>query len=191
MVRNIFIATICFFFCFSVQAKEVEKEDGERLILNLVGTGKMYENTVPDIDGDGVDDRAMCFDVNVFNVKNNKMIGRGTDCLAMVTPTDAGVALVGTTYFYLPSGKLVTRGKTSVQPVFHPTTTPSGQSITHITGASSDGNSVIDGTGRFANANGTVRLSGMVNMEKFLGNVGDPITFDCLFVIDLNHKNHD
>ena len=191
MVRNIFIATICFFFCFSVQAKEVEKEDGERLILNLVGTGKMYENTVPDIDGDGVDDRAMCFDVNVFNVKNNKMIGRGTDCLAMVTPTAAGVALVGTTYFYLPSGKLVTRGKTSVQPVFHPTTTPSGQSITHITGASSDGNSVIDGTGRFANANGTVRLSGMVNMEKFLGNVGDPITFDCLFVIDLNHKNHD
>ncbi len=191
MVRNIFIATISLFFCFSVQAKEVEKEDGERMILNLVGTGKMYESTVPDIDGDGVDDRAMCFDVNVFNVTNNKMIGRGTDCLAMVTPTDAGVALVGTTYFYLPGGKLVTRGKTSVQPVFHPTTTPRGQSITHITGASSDGNSVVDGTGRFANANGTVRLSGMVNMEKFLGNVGDPITFDCLFVIDLNHKNHD
>jgi len=151
----------------------------------------MYESTVPDIDGDGVDDRAMCFNVNVFNVKNNKMIGRGTDCLAMVTPTDAGVALVGTTYFYLPDGKLVTRGKTSVQPVFHPTTTPRGQSITHITGASSDGNSVIDGTGRFVNANGTVRLSGMVNMEKFLGNVGDPITFDCLFVIDLKNKNHD
>ena len=44
MVRNIFIATISLFFCFSVQANEVEKEDGERLILNLVGTGKMYES---------------------------------------------------------------------------------------------------------------------------------------------------
>lgn len=161
-------------------------QEGKNLVLNLFGSGEMYESTVPDIDGDGVDDPAMCFDVQVADVRNNRVIGRGTDCLSKVTPTEMGVALVGTTYFHLPSGSLITRGKTSVQPVFHPTITPRGQSITHITGASSNQNSVIGGTDRFADLMGKVRLSGMVDMSKFAGNVSDPIVFDCLFVIDLD-----
>jgi hypothetical protein len=47
-------------------------------------------------------------------------------------------------------------------------------------------NSVIGGTGRFASASGKVRLSGIVSMANFAGNVGDPIVFDCLFVMDLD-----
>ena len=135
---------------------------------------------------DGVEDSAMYFDVKVVNAKNNQIIGRGTDCLSKVTPTGTGVALVGTTYFHLPGGSLITRGKTSVQPVLHPTVTPRGLTVTHITGAASDQNSVIGGTGRFASASGKVRLSGMVSMANFAGNVGDPIVFDCLFVVDLD-----
>jgi hypothetical protein len=86
----------------------------------------------------------------------------------------------------MPNGTLITRGSTTVQPVLHPTVTPKGQNITHITGASIDGNSIIDGTGRFKNATGTVRLSGMVDMTNFAGSVGDPLGFDCLFIIDLD-----
>lgn len=170
---------------FTVYSEKHDSDAGKRLVLNLVGSGKMYQSTVPDIDGDGKDDPAMCFDVKLYDVHTNKIVGKGTDCLAMVTPMEGGVALVGTTYFHLPGGTLVSRGETSVQPVFHPTVTPRGTSVTHITGASSDQNSVIDGTGRFANASGTVRLSGMVNMANFAGNVGERIEFDCLFVIDL------
>lgn len=171
---------------FAVQAEKSQENAGKHLVLNLVGTGEMYQGTVPDIDGDGNDDPAMCFDVDLIDVHTNQIVGKGTDCLAMVTPTGTGVALVGTTYFRLASGTLITRGKTSVQPVFHPTVTPRGVTVTHITGASSDQNSVIGGSGRFASATGTARLSGMVNMANFGGSVGDPITFDCLFIVDLD-----
>lgn len=183
--KSIFVSCILL-LSFSLQAEDKSDNAGKHLVLNLVGTGSMYENMVPDIDGDGQDDLAMCFDVQVFDAHTNRALGKGTDCLAMVTPTATGVALVGTSYFHLPGGTLITRGKTSVQPVFHPTITPRGQVITHITGASNDENAIVGGTGRFAHAKGTARLSGMVSMANFSGNVGDPISFDCLFVIALD-----
>lgn len=52
---------------FSLQAENRSDNAGKHLVLNLVGTGSMYENMVPDIDGDGQDDLAMCFDVQVFD----------------------------------------------------------------------------------------------------------------------------
>ena len=171
LISKSILVSCALLLSFSLQAEDKSGNAGKHLVLNLVGTGSMYENMVPDIDGDGQDDLAMCF---------------GTDCLAMVTPTATGVALVGTTYFHLPGGTLITRGKTSVQPVFHPTVTPRGQVITHITGASSDENAIVGGTGRFAHARGTARLSGMVSMANFSGSVGDPISFDCLFVVALD-----
>jgi hypothetical protein len=158
---------------------------GNHYVLNLVGTGAMYQDIVPDIDGDGLDDPAICFDVDLVNMNNRQTVGTATDCLSNLTPTGTGVALVGTTYFNLPQGQLVVRGKTTVQPVLQPTVTPAGHTMTHITGAASADNSVIAGTRRFAGAEGTVRLSGMVDMSGFGGNVGDPIFFDCLFVVDL------
>ena len=160
--------------------------NGERLVLNLKGSGDMYESTVPDIDGDGYDDSAICFDTDLINMRNLQVVGTATDCLSNITPMGDGLALVGTTYFHLPQGTLITRGNTTVQPALHPTVTPSGQPVTHITGAADDGNGIIGGTGSFMNSVGTVRLSGMVDMTNFDGNVGEPIVFDCLFVIEFN-----
>ncbi|MDH3948172.1 MAG: hypothetical protein OEU74_04340 [Gammaproteobacteria bacterium] len=169
----------------SLGANADDQGAGNHYVLNLVGTGAMYDGLVPDIDGDGHDDPAICFDVNLVDMLNQRNAGTATDCLSNVTPTGTGVALVGTTYFNLPQGELVVRGNTTVQPVFHPTVTPAEQTITHITGAASPDNAVISGTRNFAGAEGTVRLSGMVDMTNFNGNVGDPISFDCLFVVDL------
>ncbi len=146
----------------------------------------MYESTVPDIDGDFMDDPAICFDTELVNMKNRQVIGTATDCLSNITPVGSGLALIGTTYFHLPQGTLIVRGKTTVQPVTQETVTPDGQTITHITGASSGQNAIIGGTGRFADSTGTVRLSGMVDMTEFAGNVDDPIVFDCLFIVDLD-----
>jgi len=179
---GLFLA-LCFGLSFNAMAKN--NGGGKQYVFNLVGTGAMYEGEVADIDGDGVDDQAWCFDVDLINAKNQQLIGTGTDCLSNVTPTGTGLALVGTTTFHLPQGDLVVRGNTTVQPVLHPTVTPSGQDITHITGASSTENAVIEGTRRFAGAVATARLSGMVDLSGFTGNVGDPITFDCLFVVNL------
>jgi len=180
------IAFISIFLGLSFNASAKDNGGGKHYVFNLVGTGNMYEN-YEDLDGDGIaTDLAWCFDVDLVDMKNQQTIGTATDCLSDVTPTGTGVALVGTSYFHTPFGDLVTRGNTSVQPVFHPTVTPDGQNMTHITGAAGTGNAIIDGTRRFEGATGTVRLSGMVDMTNFAGNVGDPITFNCLFIIDLD-----
>ena len=163
-----------------------DKGSDGRFELNLRGSGDMYMDVVPDIDGDGVDDPAICFDTDLIDLKTNRVIGTATDCLSNVTPIGSGLGLIGTTYFHLPQGTLITRGKTTVQPVLHETVSASGQTFTHITGAAGSGNAIIGGDGRFASVTGTSRLSGMVNMENFSGNVGEPIVFDCLFVIDLD-----
>ncbi|MEW6999107.1 hypothetical protein AADZ86_15590 [Colwelliaceae bacterium BS250] len=182
--------TIC--LCFSLNSYAGGKAGGKILVLNLVGTGEMYLDKVPDIDGDEVDDDAMCFDVDLVNASNGQVMGTATDCLSQVSGGEnGGVALVGTTYFYMHQGMLITRGKTTVQPVNHETTTPRGQMITHITGAAGSDNAILGGTARFADRTGTVRLSGMVDMTNFGSNngdpvEGDPIAFDCLFVITLD-----
>jgi len=175
---------LSFVLSFNVYAKS--NGGGKHFVLNVIGTGYQYQSTVPDIDGDNLVDEAICFDVALVNMKNQQIIGTATDCLSSITPSDTGIALVGTTYFNLPSGTLITRGSTTVAPVLHETTTPQGQAITHITGAAGESNAILGGTGRFEYATGTARLSGMVDMSNFAGADGDPITFDCIFVIDLD-----
>ncbi|WP_227876287.1 hypothetical protein [Photobacterium frigidiphilum] len=170
------------------------KKTARHLIYNLIGTGDMFIRNVPDIDGDGNKDEAFCFKLQLVNAKNQKQIGTAIDCLSNIEAKSddegGGIRLVGTTFFKTPHGKLVTRGETTVQEALHDIVTPNGVKMTHITGASSKNNSVLRGTGRFKNSKGTVRLSGMVNMTDFTGSEGSPITFDCLFVIDLKSSDY-
>jgi hypothetical protein len=172
----------CIFLGMSINAVAGNSGGGKRLVLNVVGTGIGYTDWVADIDGDGLKDEATCFDVLLFNAKNRQFAGTATDCLSNIEEVDeGGLALVGTTTFRMRRGVLTVRGNTSVQPVTQPITTPDGQDITHITGAASMTNAVIEGTRGFAGATGTSRLSGMVNLS-----IPGEITFDCLFVIDLD-----
>ena len=163
----------------------------QRLALNLVGKGYMYEMDVPDIDGDKYPDPAFCFDIDLKNIADGELVGTATDCLSFIDDgKNGGLKLIGTTFFNLPNGQIVTRGLTTVQPVNQKTITPDGKYITHITGASSDENSVLKATGDYKWYRGTVRLSGMVNLTEFTDSVGDPIFFDCLFIIDLKKINN-
>jgi hypothetical protein len=151
---------------------------GKADVLRLLGTGEAYAGTVPDIDGDGVDDPATCFDVDLYDASGKK-IGTATDCLSEITPVGDGLALIGTTIFRLPNGTFVSRGYTTVQPVTTSVPTPA----THITGAiPMDGsNGVLSGTGAYASFAAQVRLSGAVNMSQL--NSDGLIAFDCLFAI--------
>jgi hypothetical protein len=111
-------------------------------------------------------------------VKCGFQIGTATDCLADIEPIGEGLKLVGTTFFNFTGGaQLVTRGNTTVQPILH------GQNnFTHTTGAEpSGGNDILSGTNQFKKAKGSVRLSGFVNLS-----VEGEITFDCIFVINLD-----
>lgn len=154
---------------------------GHNIIVALKGTGTAQARTVPDIDGDSVDDPATCFDIDLVDLKTDNVIGSASDCLSDITPVGDGLALVGTTYFNFNEGTLISRGLTTVQPTTH-----GSPDVTHITGAipSPGDNNIVGGTGPFVGATGTVRLSGAVNMSKL--NSDGEITFDCVFVIDLD-----
>ena len=54
----IMITAVCLGASFNALAKQ---NGGKHLVLNLIGTGNMYEGLVPDIDGDNIDDPAICF----------------------------------------------------------------------------------------------------------------------------------
>ena len=152
---------------------------GQVLTLNLKGTGTAYTGEIPAIDGSGTT-TASCFDVELYDLSTGRQIGTATDCLADLVEELGGVSLVGTTIFNFTGGAtIVSRGNTTVMPVLH-----GSPGFTHITGAGADGNGILSGTRQYANASGSVRLSGMVNMSRLASD--GQITFDCIFVINLD-----
>ena len=166
-------------------------EQARSLVLQVKGTA-IGEIRDIDTDGDGIlDTQANCFEVGLYDPRTGRQIGTATDCLSEVgvvidddpasAPLGWNLALTGTTFFHLPGGTLVTQGLTSVRPALHPTSR-GDRIFTHVTGANGDGG-IQYGTGRFGNAFGDARLSGLVDLAK-LGTDGE-ITFDCLFVVDL------
>lgn len=156
------------------------------MVLNLVGTGDMYIDVVPDAEMPGEYVDAWCFDVDLIDLKSGKKLGQATDCLdnsrQEYALSESGIAMIGTTYFNLPGGTLAIQGRTTVQPRNWPT-----REFTHITGGNSAGNAVLYGSGKYRKASGTARLSGMVDLSKFKGQAGDPISFDCIFVVNVNY----
>ena len=85
-----------------------------------------------------------------------------------------------TTIFNFPRGRLVAQGNTTVVPIFG----ASSPAYTHVVGDVDDTtNNVVSGTGRFADATGDVRLSGIVDMSQFGAGI---VGFNCIFVIDLD-----
>ena len=118
--------------------------------------------------------------MDLVNAKTGKVIGRGSDCLSDITPSDnGGMALTATSFFHFPGGTLVSQGLVTVQPKLHGL-----EEFTHVTGAApaQSINNVIYGDGKFKDADGSVRLSGLVNLSRFGSGY---IDFDCVFIIDL------
>ncbi|MEM1325605.1 MAG: hypothetical protein AAGI23_06605 [Bacteroidota bacterium] len=156
-----------------IDPNEVEEN---KMVLRLAGTAVGENRAVDGIEGGG-----NCFDVDVYDVMTGEKIGTGTDCLSNVNEVGEGLALTGTAIFNLPGGQIVSRALTSVQPKTH-----GSDGKTHITGSipSKGDNDIVSGTGKYAEASGTVRLSGAVDMSNVASN--NEITFDCLFLVELD-----
>jgi hypothetical protein len=172
----------------TLSAKDEKSENhspSANVIVALKGTAVGEMRPVA-FGAQGDDAQALCFDLDLIDLKTGRQIGTATDCLSNIQPVGDGIALVGRTIFNFPGGTLVTRGLTSVQPKTHGSPT-----VTHITGAipAPGENSILSGMGRFKNAAGSVRLSGAVKMEP-LADGRLQMTFDCIFVIDLEQSGH-
>ena len=125
----------------------------------------------------------LCFDIDLVDARTGNVIGSGSDCLSEISPSEnGGMALTATSFFHFPGGTLVSQGLVTVQPKFHGL-----EEFTHVVGAapSPSENNVIYGDGKFKDASGSVRLSGLVNLSR-LGS--GYINFDCVFIIDIWNK---
>ncbi len=158
-------------------ASRVSGQGRQPMILNLRGTGMAEMRTLV-IDGRPT--TVPCFTVDLIDMHNGRVVGKGTDCL-QATPDDRypdGLEVVGTTIFDFGNGHTFTsRGLTSVQPTTH-----GSPEITHITGAipPEGENSIVEATGRYQRMQARVRLSGAVNMSRM---EQGQVYFDCIFVV--------
>ncbi|MCI0745253.1 MAG: hypothetical protein L0Y58_07600 [Verrucomicrobia subdivision 3 bacterium] len=73
------------------------------LIVALRGTATGEMRPMP-VGMPGDDAEALCFDVNLIDLKTEKKIGSATDCLSNIREVGAGLALVGRTIFNFPEG---------------------------------------------------------------------------------------
>ena len=80
------------------------------MVVILEGTASPEMREVPDIDGDGIDDMADCFDVDLVDAKTKRVIGTASECLAFGDLDDQGAKPVATTTFNFRHGTLVQRG---------------------------------------------------------------------------------
>jgi hypothetical protein len=165
------------------QAVKAPVEDTtQRLVLQMKGTAAAEMRASPLDESQTLP----CFDVPLVDLTTGEIMGMGTDCLSVAGPDDCGgLQVTATTVFQFdPDNSLTATGETSVQP-----TTFGSPDATHITGAipSTGEENIEGGTGVYADATGTVRLSGAVNMAN-LESKGEA-TFDCLWVMDVTKSD--
>jgi hypothetical protein len=154
-------------------------------VVQLIGTDIVEERMVPDLDGDGVDDLARCFDMAVLNVRTGAQIGTGADCIANVTPVDGGLQIDATYYLYLNRGSIIIRGRNTAQPLLRETVTISdGAPYSHSVAASGDWNAKLGGTGKYRSGEARLRVSGLMNIDNVNGTAEDTAFLDLILVIE-------
>jgi len=131
-----------------------------------------------------------CYQVPLLDMATKVELGYGIDCLYDVT---GGVAAVS--FFILPGGSIVSAGLTSLGPFTpgvgdNPVVPGDGSSPPPvlITGSIPDlsTNTIVMGTGQFADAEGTGRVSGAVFPGPLVD--GSNFWFNCLWEFNIERR---
>jgi Putative peptidoglycan binding domain len=151
------------------------------LIVQLHGRSVGVTRPLPPLGETGTEE-GNCFNGELTDLRAGKVVGTGMYCLTNVETMDQALALTATTFFDFREGTLVSRNRTTVQPV-----TDGSPGTTHITGAipAPLTQTILPdyGTGRFKNVSGSVRQAGALDMSRFTDK--NELTLNNLYVITL------
>jgi len=165
-------------------AGPVDAQDQQILIFQLQGKAVGTTRPIPQVPETGTT-QGNCFDVDILGLGDNTAVGTATRCLTDIRTVDSGMALTATTFFRFPNGMLVSRQRTTVQPMIDRTA-----EMTHITGAlpAPLATNVLAevGTGKFAGVPGSVRIVGAMNLSNFKDK--NEIAFDDIAIIRLAER---
>ncbi len=165
-------------------ASPLAAQDYQTLIVQMRGKAIGTTRTIPSVPETGTT-QGNCFDMDLVNPGDNRVIGTATRCLTDISTVNGGMGLTATTFYRLPQGTIVSRQRTTVQPIID-----SSAGITHITGAipAPLANTILTeaGTGQFAGVPGSVRLAGAMDMSNFRDR--NEIAFDDIAIIRLAER---
>jgi hypothetical protein len=165
-------------------AGPVAAQDKQILIVQLQGKAIGMTRPIPQVPDTGTI-QGNCFDVDILGLGDNTAAGTATQCLTDIRTVNGGMALTATTFFRFPNGTVVSRQRTTVQPIIDGTA-----EMTHITGtipAPLATNVLAEvGTGKFAGVPGSVRIVGAMNLSNFKDK--NEIAFDDIAIIRLTER---
>lgn len=161
------------------------------LFVRVVGTAVGELEFVPDIDGDGIDDIANCFTIEIRSLDKDKKIGDATECINFDALVGDGFASVNTTTLRIKKDEVTVRHLVTIQPI-----TTGLSFVTHIVGSFPGSipdfsglppdlkTGILGGTHKYKQASGDVRMSGGVDLT-FVDSRNE-IHFDSIYLVRFN-----
>ncbi len=121
----------------------------------------------------------LCFEVPMNSAETGLFLGTGLDCLFNIEADPSGIVTLEaiSAFRFRFSGTIWARGDTTVAPLL----APHSAGATHATGGWTTDPNVFLTTGEFSNYIGNTRLSGLVDLTAFPGQMG----FRCMWQIHL------
>jgi hypothetical protein len=182
MYRIILMTIAMLTIVLGVFANAAAPDHGRTLIVRLKGRAIGATRPIPPVEATKATSEGNCFDVDLLDVVTDRSIGTATRCFTDINTVNGSMVLTDTTFFRLREGTIVSRSRTTVQPVLD-----GSSDITHIATAipTPAATTILPdaGSGVFKGVPGTTRLAGAMDMRQFRER--NEIAFDDIALIKL------
>jgi len=182
MYRIILMTIAMLTIVLGVFANAAAPDHGRTLIVRLKGRAIGATRPIPPVEVTKATSEGNCFDVDLLDVVTDRSLGTATRCFTDINTANGNMVLTDTTLFRLREGTIVSRSRTTVQPVLD-----GSSDITHIATAipTPAATTILPdaGSGVFKGVPGTTRLAGAMDMRQFRER--NEIAFDDIVLIKL------
>lgn len=182
MYRIILMTIAMLTIVLGVFANAAAPDHGRTLIVRLKGRAIGATRPIPLVEATKATSEGNCFDVDLLDVVTDRSLGTATRCFTDINTANGNMVLTDTTLFRLREGTIVSRSRTTVQPVLD-----GSSDITHIATAipTPAATTILPdaGSGVFKGVPGTTRLAGAMDMRQFRER--NEIAFDDIVLIKL------